>query len=92
MTTSVPPVERSTGTAAVSCAAIGAAGVCLTFAGVQVALAAGAPVGEHVWGGTQIVCHPLACGSSAEALPLCSRQWPPSSSAEPASSATPLVG
>jgi len=34
-------------------AAFGAAGVCLTFAGVQAALAAGAPLGEHVWGGTQ---------------------------------------
>jgi len=25
----------------------------LGFAGLQVALAAGAPLGEHVWGGTQ---------------------------------------
>jgi hypothetical protein len=37
----------------VATAAVGAAGVCLTFAGVQAALAAGAPLGEHVWGGTQ---------------------------------------
>ncbi len=34
-------------------AAIGAGGVLLGFAGLQVALAAGAPLGEHVWGGTQ---------------------------------------
>ena len=34
-------------------AALGAAGVCLTFAGLQVALAAGAPIGEHFWGGSQ---------------------------------------
>jgi hypothetical protein len=46
-------LERSTGTVAVAVPALGAAGVCLAFAGVQVALAAGAPLGEHVWGGTQ---------------------------------------
>lgn len=34
-------------------AAIGAGGILLGFAGLQVALAAGAPFGEHVWGGTQ---------------------------------------
>jgi len=34
-------------------AAAGAAGICLAFAGLQVALAAGAPFGEHVWGGGQ---------------------------------------
>jgi hypothetical protein len=38
---------------AVTVAATGAAGVCLGFAGLQVALAAGAPFGDHVWGGTQ---------------------------------------
>lgn len=30
-----------------------AAGVYLGFAGLQVALAGGAPLGEHVWGGSQ---------------------------------------
>ncbi len=34
-------------------AAIGAGGILLGFAGLQVALAFGAPLGEHVWGGTQ---------------------------------------
>ena len=41
------------GTTAVRAAAIGAGGILLGFAGLQVALAAGAPLGEHVWGGTQ---------------------------------------
>lgn len=44
---------RSTGSSAVRLAAIGAGGILLGFAGLQVALAAGAPLGEHVWGGTQ---------------------------------------
>jgi hypothetical protein len=39
--------------AAVRTAAAGGAGICLAFAGMQVALAAGAPLGEHVWGGSQ---------------------------------------
>ncbi|MEZ5231034.1 MAG: hypothetical protein R2710_31450 [Acidimicrobiales bacterium] len=34
-------------------AAAGAAGIFVAFAGVQGALAAGAPLGAHVWGGTQ---------------------------------------
>lgn len=42
------PVDRPT-----AAAALGASGLCLGVAGVQVALAAGAPLGEHVWGGTQ---------------------------------------
>jgi hypothetical protein len=46
-------LDRSDNTAAVTSAALGAAGVCVAVAGVQVALAAGAPLGEHVWGGTQ---------------------------------------
>lgn len=46
-------LHRSAGTDAVASAALGAAGVSLAFAGLQVALAAGAPLGEHVWGGTQ---------------------------------------
>lgn len=44
---------RTAETTAVKVAATGAAGILLGFAGLQVALAAGAPLGEHVWGGTQ---------------------------------------
>jgi hypothetical protein len=44
---------RSTQGDAVRVAGAGAAGICLVFAGMQVALAAGAPLGEHVWGGSQ---------------------------------------
>ena len=29
------------------------AAICTSFAGLQIALAAGAPFGEHVWGGSQ---------------------------------------
>ena len=72
MTATAPVPARSTSTAAVTSAAIGAAGVCLTFAGVQVALAAGAPIGEHVWGGTQDRVLPtgmrIVAGGSAAAL------------------------
>ena len=55
MTTTIirPTGFRSTSAGAVASAALGAAGVCLAFAGVQIALAAGAPLGESVWGGTQ---------------------------------------
>ncbi|MGB0112392.1 MAG: hypothetical protein WBP59_04155, partial [Ilumatobacteraceae bacterium] len=45
--------ERLAGTTSVRLAAIGAGGILLGFAGLQIALAAGAPLGEHVWGGTQ---------------------------------------
>jgi hypothetical protein len=45
----IPSTQRD----AVRVAAAGAAGICLAFAGMQVALAAGAPLGEHVWGGSQ---------------------------------------
>lgn len=34
-------------------AALGVAAICASFAGLQVALAAGAPLGEHVWGSSQ---------------------------------------
>ena len=72
MTTVVPILDRSSDTAGVTSAAIGAAGVCLAFAGVQVALAAGAPLGEHVWGGTQDRVLPtgmrIVAGGSAVAL------------------------
>lgn len=49
----VAPSAASGRSSSVTVAAIGASGICLAFAGVQVALAAGAPLGEHVWGGTQ---------------------------------------
>ena len=45
--------SRMASTTAVMAAVIGAVGILLGFAGLQVALAAGAPIGEHVWGGTQ---------------------------------------
>ncbi len=45
--------SRLARTTALRTAAIGAGGILLGFAGLQVALAAGAPLGEHVWGGTQ---------------------------------------
>ncbi len=64
--------NRPTGTSAVTIAALGATGICLTFAGLQVALAAGAPLGEHVWGGTQDRVLPnhlrVAAGGAAVAL------------------------
>ena len=44
---------RPADTPVVRAAAAGACGILLAFAGLQVALAAGAPLGEHVWGGTQ---------------------------------------
>ena len=72
MISTAPPLDRSTGSATVTLAAVGAAGVCLAFAGVQIALAAGAPLGEHVWGGTQDRVLPtdmrIVAGGSAIAL------------------------
>ncbi|MFK7920002.1 MAG: hypothetical protein AB8G14_18145 [Ilumatobacter sp.] len=55
MTTTTPTSTRHTTRRhnAAHIAAAGAAGICLTFAGLQVALAAGAPIGEHFWGGSQ---------------------------------------
>ena len=53
---------RSTQRDAVRVAAAGAAGICLAFAGMQVALAAGAPLGEHVWGGGQERVLPIRSG------------------------------
>lgn len=50
--TNVRP-QRLAGTTSVRVAALGAGGILLGFAGLQVALAAGVPLGEHVWGGTQ---------------------------------------
>ncbi len=56
----------------VGAAAIGAGGILLGFAGLQIALAAGAPLGEHVWGGTQERVLPAgmraAAGGAAVAL------------------------
>ncbi len=72
MTATAPTLDRSTSTAATTLAAVGAAGVCVTFAGLQVALAAGAPLGDHVWGGTQDRVLPagmrIVAGGSAAAL------------------------
>lgn len=48
-----PPWHPGAGTSVTTAAAVGAAGICTSFAGLQLALAAGAPLGEHVWGGTQ---------------------------------------
>ena len=45
--------ERLAETTSVRIAALGAGGILLGFAGLQIALAAGAPLGEHVWGGAQ---------------------------------------
>lgn len=54
MTAATPSAaSRLASPTSVRAAAVGAAGICLGFAGLQVALAAGAPLGEHVWGGTQ---------------------------------------
>lgn len=50
----VPATEaRHVAVGGVRAAARGAAAIYLGFAGMQVALAAGAPLGEHVWGGGQ---------------------------------------
>ena len=70
-TATTPPV-RTAGTPALTAAAVGAAGICLGAAGVQVALASGAPLGEHVWGGGQERVLPvhmrLAAGGAAAVL------------------------
>jgi hypothetical protein len=72
MTATVATLDCSSSTTAVASAALGAAGVCLALAGLQVALAAGAPLGEHVWGGTQDRVLPtgmrIVAGGSAVAL------------------------
>lgn len=46
-----PVTVRSAATS--RAAALGVAAICTSFAGLQIALAAGAPLGEHVWGGSQ---------------------------------------
>ena len=72
MTSTVPTRGRSTVSVSVTRAAVGAAGVCLAFAGVQIAVAAGASHSEHVWGGTQDRVLPtdmrFVAGGSAIAL------------------------
>ncbi len=45
--------SRRARTTAVRSAAVGAGGILLGFTGLQVAFAAGAPLGEHLWGGSQ---------------------------------------
>jgi hypothetical protein len=72
MNPTVLTLDRSASTAATTVAAVGAAGVCVAFSGLQIALAAGAPLGEHVWGGTQgrVLPTPMrtVAGGSAVAL------------------------
>ena len=64
--------SRTTASPAASVAALGASAILLGFAGLQIALAAGAPLGEHVWGGTQERVLPtgmrVAAGGAAIAL------------------------
>lgn len=64
--------SRTTASPAVAVAAAGAGVIMLGFAGLQIALAAGAPLGEHVWGGTQERVLPTemraAAGGAAIAL------------------------
>jgi hypothetical protein len=64
--------SRATASPAVNAAAIGAGAILLGFAGLQIALAAGAPLGEHVWGGSQERVLPtgmrVAAGGAAIAL------------------------
>ena len=74
MNTTLKPAasSRTTASPAVGAAAIGASAILLGFAGFQVALAAGAPLGEHVWGGSQERVLPTgmraAAGGAAIAL------------------------
>lgn len=66
------PPERLAATTPIGLAATGAGVILLGFAGLQIALAAGAPLGEHVWGGTQERVLPTAmravAGGAAIAL------------------------
>ena len=61
---------RPAGTTALRTAAIGGVGILLGFAGLQVALAAGAPLGEHVWGGTQDRVLPIGMRAVAGAAAI----------------------
>lgn len=65
-------IARTNPDPAMTAAAVGAAGILVSFAGFQTALAAGAPLGEHVMGGSQERVLPvrmrLAAGGAAVAL------------------------
>ena len=69
--------SRSTDTPLAKAAAVGACGILLGFAGLQVALAAGVPLGEHVWSGTQDRQLPSTMGlvSGGAAVALTSAAW-----------------
>ena len=73
-TARIGTLDSSTSTAAVTPAALGAAGVSLAVACLQAALAAGAPLGEHVWGGTHDRVLPtgmrMASAGAAVTLPM----------------------
>jgi hypothetical protein len=62
--------DRSVGPA--GAAALGVAAICTSFAGLQIALAAGAPLGEHVWGGTQprVLPDGMRVGAGGDAVVL----------------------
>ena len=72
MSAAVTHPSGTTVAPAVRVAAIGAGGILLGFAGLQIALAGGAPLGEHVWGGTRERVLPTgmraAAGGAAVAL------------------------
>ena len=72
-----PAPGRPTDTPVVRNAAAGACGILLGFAGLQVALAAGAPLGEHVWGGTQDPQLPagMRAASGGAAVALVGAAW-----------------
>lgn len=53
ITTTPQAAHTTRGHQAVRIPAVGAAGICLAFAGLPVTLAADAPFAEHVWGGSQ---------------------------------------
>jgi hypothetical protein len=76
-TTAHPPSVHAAATPMVRTAAVGACGILLGFAGLQVALATGAPLGEHVWGGTQDRQLPntMRVASGAAAVVLTSAAW-----------------
>lgn len=73
MLTSTSSIRPSAPTRVVTVAALAAAGLSGAFAALQVALAAGAPFGEHVWGGrseTAVLSLGLRVGSGIAAVIL----------------------
>jgi len=68
----VPDVLVSTERAATT-----AAGILMAFAGLQVSLAAGAPLGAHVWGNSQPAVLPagMRAASGGAAVVLASAAW-----------------